>query len=162
MMRNRGPRRVAEQKTDRNGETEQTSNRAASGIAWSKGPHACEVEIDVGTGESVDDVGTVINPMTVEGQIEGGIAQGFGQALPLCEHCVYDVETANCCLARSWITRCRGRAIFRRLCRNSMKISPATNPLGAKRLQRGWLDRRTSGNRKRGPRSATRCYRHDF
>ena len=37
---------------------------------------------------SVDDVGTVINPMIVEGQIQGGIAQGLGQALH--EHCVYD------------------------------------------------------------------------
>lgn len=36
----------------------------------------------------VDDVGTVINPMIVEGQIQGGIAQGLGQAL--LEQCVYD------------------------------------------------------------------------
>jgi carbon-monoxide dehydrogenase large subunit len=65
------------------------------GFAWSNGAHACEVEIDRDTGEvsvigywGVDDVGTVINPMIVEGQIQGGIAQGFGQALR--EHCVYD------------------------------------------------------------------------
>ena len=36
----------------------------------------------------VDDIGTVINPMIVEGQIHGGIAQGLGQAMR--EHCVYD------------------------------------------------------------------------
>ena len=36
----------------------------------------------------VDDVGTVINPMIVDGQIQGGVAQGLGQALR--EHCVYD------------------------------------------------------------------------
>jgi len=66
-----------------------------SGFAWSNGAHACEVEIDPDTCEvgvigywCVDDVGTVINPMIVEGQIQGGIAQGLGQALR--EHCVYD------------------------------------------------------------------------
>ena len=41
----------------------------------------------------VDDVGTVINPMIVEGQIQGGIAQGLGQALR--EHCVYDAENGQ-------------------------------------------------------------------
>lgn len=66
-----------------------------SGFAWSNGAHACEVEIDPDTCGvrvigywCVDDVGTVINPMIVEGQIQGGIAQGLGQALR--EHCVYD------------------------------------------------------------------------
>jgi carbon-monoxide dehydrogenase large subunit len=64
-------------------------------FAWSNGAHACEVEVDCDTGVinivgywGVDDVGTVINPMIVEGQIQGGIAQGLGQALR--EHCVYD------------------------------------------------------------------------
>ena len=64
-------------------------------FAWSNGAHACEVEVDPDTGQidlvgywGVDDVGTVINPMIVEGQIHGGIAQGLGQALR--EHCVYD------------------------------------------------------------------------
>jgi carbon-monoxide dehydrogenase large subunit len=64
-------------------------------FAWSNGAHACEVEVDCDTGEirvqgywSVDDIGTVINPMIVHGQIEGGIAQGLGQALR--EHCFYD------------------------------------------------------------------------
>ena len=53
------------------------------GFAWSNGAHACEVELDQDTGKvrvigywTVDDVGTVINPMIVEGQIQGGIAQG--------------------------------------------------------------------------------------
>jgi aerobic carbon-monoxide dehydrogenase large subunit len=64
-------------------------------FAWSNGAHACEVEVDRKTGEvrtlgywAVDDIGTVINPMIVEGQIQGGVAQGLGQALR--EHCVYD------------------------------------------------------------------------
>jgi carbon-monoxide dehydrogenase large subunit len=52
------------------------------------GCHVCEVEIDPETGivsianwTAVDDFGTVINPMIVEGQVHGGIAQGVGQAL---------------------------------------------------------------------------------
>jgi carbon-monoxide dehydrogenase large subunit len=64
-------------------------------FAWSNGAHGCEVEVDCDTGVidivgywGVDDVGTVINPMIVEGQIHGGIAQGLGQATR--EHCVYD------------------------------------------------------------------------
>ena len=61
------------------------------------GCHICEVEIDEETGEThivnwtaVDDFGTVINPMIVEGQVHGGIAQGVGQAL--LENAVYDKE----------------------------------------------------------------------
>jgi carbon-monoxide dehydrogenase large subunit len=59
------------------------------------GCHICEVEVDPETGESeivawtaVDDFGTVVNPMIVEGQVHGGIAQGVGQAL--LEGAVYD------------------------------------------------------------------------
>ena len=59
------------------------------------GCHICELEIDPDTGTitidryiAVDDVGTVINPMIVHGQVHGGLAQGLGQALS--EHCVYD------------------------------------------------------------------------
>ena len=61
------------------------------------GCHICEVEIDPDTGKTeiaawtaIDDFGTVINPMIVEGQVHGGIAQGVGQAL--LEHAVYDKE----------------------------------------------------------------------
>jgi carbon-monoxide dehydrogenase large subunit len=59
------------------------------------GCHICEVEIDPDTGvtnvvgwTAVDDFGTVINPMIVEGQVHGGVAQGVGQAL--LEHTVYN------------------------------------------------------------------------
>ncbi len=59
------------------------------------GCHICELEIDPETGQAevvawtaVDDFGTVINPMIVEGQVHGGVAQGVGQAL--LEHTVYD------------------------------------------------------------------------
>ena len=59
--------------------------------------HICEVEVDPETGNTeivawtaVDDFGVVINPMIVEGQVHGGIAQGVGQAL--CEGAVYDKD----------------------------------------------------------------------
>jgi carbon-monoxide dehydrogenase large subunit len=61
------------------------------------GCHVCEVEVDPETGETaivswtaVDDFGVVVNPMIVEGQVHGGIAQGVGQALM--EHAVYDAS----------------------------------------------------------------------
>jgi len=64
------------------------------------GTHVCEVEVDPDTGSVeivrylvVDDVGTVINPLTLEGQIHGGIAQGVGQALM--EQVVYDGESGQ-------------------------------------------------------------------
>ncbi len=59
------------------------------------GCHICEVEVDPETGvvevvsfSAVDDVGRVVNPMIVEGQVHGGVAQGIGQAL--LEGCRYD------------------------------------------------------------------------
>jgi carbon-monoxide dehydrogenase large subunit len=64
-------------------------------FAFSNGVHLCEVEVDRDTGSvkivgywAVDDIGTVINPMIVHGQLHGGIAQGLGQALA--ERTVYD------------------------------------------------------------------------
>ena len=59
------------------------------------GAHVCTVEVDAETGEvkilryiAVDDIGRVINPMIVDGQVHGGVAQGIGQALY--EGAVYD------------------------------------------------------------------------
>jgi carbon-monoxide dehydrogenase large subunit len=64
-------------------------------FAFSNGVHVCEVEVDVDTGKvqlvgywAVDDIGTVINPLIVEGQLHGGLAQGLGQALT--ERTVYE------------------------------------------------------------------------
>jgi len=67
---------------------------------WPNGCHVCEVEVDPDTGgvqlvsyNVVDDVGTVINPVTLKGQIHGGVAQGVGQALM--EQVVYDKESGQ-------------------------------------------------------------------
>ncbi len=63
--------------------------------AYPNGCHVCEVEIDPTTGTTeivkyvaVNDFGTIINPMLVDGQLHGGVAQGIGQCL--LEHVVYD------------------------------------------------------------------------
>src|SRR3954469_25115560 len=64
------------------------------------GTYICEVEVDPATGvvridrfSAVDDFGTIINPMIVEGQVHGGVVQGIGQALM--ENCVYDRESGQ-------------------------------------------------------------------
>lgn len=64
------------------------------------GAHICELEVDADTGTVeilrytvVDDFGKVLNPLLVEGQVHGGIAQGIGQAL--LEHTVFDKESGQ-------------------------------------------------------------------
>ena len=68
--------------------------------SYPNGCHVCEVELDPATGEIridrhivVDDCGRPINPMICEGQIQGGIAQGIGQALM--ENVVYDRDSGQ-------------------------------------------------------------------
>src|SRR6185312_11970436 len=106
-------------------------------FAFSNGAHVCELEIDQQTGRieivgfwGVDDVGTVINPMIVEGQIHGGLALGLGQAL--FERCTYD--GGGQLLAGSFMDYAVARAddlpLFITECDESQ---PCThNPLGAK------------------------------
>jgi aerobic carbon-monoxide dehydrogenase large subunit len=76
------------------------STSSVAGPTWPNGCHVCEVELDPQTGHidvvayaSVNDVGRVINPMVVRGQLDGGAVQGLGQAL--CEHLRYDSETGQ-------------------------------------------------------------------
>jgi carbon-monoxide dehydrogenase large subunit len=75
----------------------ETSFYDPTNFTFPAGCHICEVEIDGETGKTeivnwtaVDDFGTVVNPMIVEGQVHGGIAQGIGQAL--LEGAVYDKD----------------------------------------------------------------------
>lgn len=76
------------------------STSTVSGPTWPNGCHVCEVELDPQTGDvqvvaysSVNDVGRVVNPLIVRGQLDGGAVQGLGQAL--CEHLLYDRETGQ-------------------------------------------------------------------
>ena len=78
------------------------------------GCHLCELEIDPETGSTeiisylvVDDVGTVINPLLLEGQIHGGVSQGLGQAL--CEDINYDQKSGQL-ISASFMDYCMPRA----------------------------------------------------
>ena len=83
-------------------------------FVFPNGCHVCEVEIDEETGEvkitrfvAVDDFGTIINPMIVQGQVHGGLVQGIGQAL--FENCIYDEETGQL-LTGSYMDYCMPKA----------------------------------------------------
>jgi carbon-monoxide dehydrogenase large subunit len=91
------------------------STSSVADATWPNGCHICEVEIDPDTGAtepvtycSVNDVGTVVNPRIVEGQLEGGAMQGLGQAL--CEEFVYDRESGQA-LTASFLDYALPRAV---------------------------------------------------
>ncbi len=105
-------------------------------FAFSNGVHVCEVEVDPQTGaaalvsyHAVDDIGTVINPMIVEGQVHGGIAQGVGQAM--FERTAYD---AGQLLSASFMDYAMPRAAdLPGISSELDETQPCThNPLGAK------------------------------
>jgi carbon-monoxide dehydrogenase large subunit len=104
---------------------------------WPNGCHVCEVEIDEETGAAalvsytiVDDVGTVINPLTLKGQIHGGVAQGVGQALM--EQVIYDRESGQL-LTASFMEYGMPRADdFPDMHIESHPVPTKLNPLGAK------------------------------
>jgi carbon-monoxide dehydrogenase large subunit len=101
------------------------------------GCHVCEVEVDPETGTTqvlryvvVDDVGTVINKLTLEGQIHGGVVQGIGQAFT--EHLVYDQGSGQLV---SGTLMDYGLPRADEVCLFEMEENPVptkTNPLGVK------------------------------
>jgi len=101
------------------------------------GCHVCEVEIDPDTGvvevvryAVVDDVGTVINPLTLKGQIHGGVVQGLSQVL--FERIEYDTESGQL-LTGSFTDYCMPRADD--VCSMEVGSNPVPtqlNPLGVK------------------------------
>jgi len=101
------------------------------------GCHICEVEIDPDTGVTkivsfvaVDDFGNVINPMIVEGQVHGGVAQGIGQAL--LEHGVYDTESGQL-ITGSYMDYTMPRADDLPSYKVGLTVTPCpSNPLGVK------------------------------
>jgi aerobic carbon-monoxide dehydrogenase large subunit len=101
------------------------------------GCHICEVEIDPDTGVTkivsfvaVDDFGHVINPMIVEGQVHGGVAQGIGQAL--LEHGVYDAESGQL-ITGSYMDYTMPRADDLPSYKVGLTVTPCpSNPLGVK------------------------------
>lgn len=113
-----------------------TADWQVQAITFPNGCHACEVEIDEATGVAevvryvvADDMGKVINPTIVKGQIHGGVVQGVGQALY--ENVVYDADGQL--LTGSFTDYCLPRAdnfpeIEVILC----EVPCKTNPLGVK------------------------------
>ncbi|HVX99632.1 MAG TPA: xanthine dehydrogenase family protein molybdopterin-binding subunit [Pseudorhodoplanes sp.] len=109
---------------------------AGAQATFPNGCHIAEVEIDPETGEtevvrysSVNDFGTVVNPLLVEGQVHGGVVQAIGQVLM--EHALYDSEGQL--LTGSYMDYALPRAHH---CPNigfaSHPVPAKTNPLGAK------------------------------
>ncbi|HXX25264.1 MAG TPA: xanthine dehydrogenase family protein molybdopterin-binding subunit [Pseudolabrys sp.] len=100
------------------------------------GCHICEVEIDIETGETaivrysvVDDVGTVLNPLLLHGQIHGGVAQGVGQVLMEDIH----FDASGQMVTASFMDYAMPRA--HNLCAMDVESNPVptkTNPLGTK------------------------------
>ena len=106
-------------------------------FTYPAGTHICEVEVDPDTGETkiasftaCDDFGNIINPMIVEGQVHGGLAQGIGQAL--LEGCVYDRKTGQL-LTGSYMDYAMPRAVDLPSFKVDTRVTPCThNPLGVK------------------------------
>jgi aerobic carbon-monoxide dehydrogenase large subunit len=115
----------------------ETGTFAPEDFTYPNGSHVCEVEIDPETGALdivgyvvVDDVGTVVNPIGLKGQIHGGIAQGLGQAVM--EQVVYDRQSGQM-LTGSFMDYAMPRAEdFPYLKVESNPCPTRRNPLGAK------------------------------
>jgi carbon-monoxide dehydrogenase large subunit len=106
-------------------------------FTYPAGSYVCEVEIDEETGVveiasfvAADDFGRIINPMIVEGQVHGGLAQGIGQAL--LEGCVYDAKNGQL-VTGSFLDYCMPRADNLPSFKVDTAVTPCThNPLGVK------------------------------
>lgn len=106
-------------------------------FTYPSGTHVCEVEIDPETGAldiiaftAVDDFGQVVNPLIVEGQVQGGVVQGIGQALM--EHGLYDPETGQP-VTTSYRTYALPRALGTINAQTATTFTPCeNNPVGAK------------------------------
>jgi carbon-monoxide dehydrogenase large subunit len=105
-------------------------------FSWPGGAHLAVVEVDTETGAvellryiAVDDVGVVVNPAIVEGQIQGGLAQGVAQALY--EEAVYD-EDANLLTGSMVSYLVPSAAEFPSWELDRTETPSPTNPLGVK------------------------------
>jgi carbon-monoxide dehydrogenase large subunit len=115
----------------------ETGTFAPTDFTYPNGAHVCEVEIDPETGHLeivnyvvVDDVGTVVNPIGLKGQIHGGVAQGLGQALM--ERVVYDRDSGQM-LTGSFMDYAMPRAdTMPYMSIASNPVPTKRNPLGAK------------------------------
>ena len=115
----------------------ETGSFMPGAVNFPNGTHMCEVEVDPDTGTThivryvvVDDVGRMVNPLLVKGQIHGGIAQGLGQAL--FETIAYDAATGQL-LSGSFMDYAMPRADdVPHFEVDSHEVPTQTNPLGVK------------------------------
>ncbi len=106
-------------------------------FTYPSGSYVCEVEVDPETGRTtvekftaVDDFGNLVNPLIVEGQVHGGLAQGLGQAM--LEGCVYDPDSGQL-LTGSYMDYTMPRADDLPNFTVDHTVTPCThNPLGVK------------------------------
>ena len=116
---------------------EASGSHSAEPPSHPNGSHVCELEVDPDTGEVtvdryfvVDDLGRVLNPMIVRGQIHGGVIQGIGQAL--IEHQIYDRQSGQL-LTGSFMDYGMPRADMMPDVDATLEEVPCkTNPLGVK------------------------------
>ena len=109
-----------------------------NGPSWPNGCHICEVEIDPDTGHvdivsyhSANDVGRVVNPMIVRGQLDGGAVQGIGQALG--EQVVYEHESGQAMTASMMDYTMPRADVIRDFVHELDQSTPCrNNPLGVK------------------------------
>ena len=128
-------------------------------FTFPSGCHVAEVEIDPETGAvtlerytAVDDYGRLINPLLTVGQVQGGVAQGIGQALS--EHTVYDPESGQL-LSGSLMDYALPRADDLPDFDITLDELPtAANPLGRQGLGPGRRHRRAADDHGRDPRRA--------
>ena len=115
---------------------EETAFFDPENFTFPSGCYICEVEVDRHTGQvelcdfvAADDFGNIINPMVVEGQVHGGLAQGIGQAMM--EHCLYTPEGQL--LTGSYMDYCMPRADDLPSFVVATRCTPTPfNPLGVK------------------------------
>ena len=116
---------------------EETAFYDPQNFTYPAGAYACEVEVDPDTGQvtiesftAADDFGNIINPMIVEGQVHGGLAQGIGQAL--LEGCVYDGDGQLISASYMDYTMPRAADLPSFIVDHTVQTPSTDNPLGVK------------------------------
>lgn len=119
------------------GEMSSALEYQSAGITYPNGCHVCELEVDPDTGvvsvtryTVVDDVGRVINPMIVHGQVQGGVAQGIGQAL--FEQAFYEKESGQLLTASFVDYRLPRAGDLPDIVSDCHEVRCANNPIGVK------------------------------
>ena len=116
---------------------EETAFYDPQNFTYPAGAYACEVEVDPNTGKvsierfaAADDFGNIINPMIVEGQVHGGLAQGIGQAL--LEGCVYNDDGQLISASYMDYTMPRAADLPSFVVDHTVQTPSTDNPLGVK------------------------------